>query len=102
MPPQGTNDTVRGIAYTSGAVWREQRRFTLGALRDLGFGKRSMDIIIQEEAELLIRNLLHESCDGDKTISISGRGLDMAVVNVLWQIVASTRLDELSFKGPKN
>ena len=97
-PSQGTDGTVRGITYTSGAVWREQRRFTLGALRDLGFGKRSMDIIIQEEAELLIRNLLDESCDGDKTISISGRSLDMAVVNVLWQIVASKRFYHLSFR----
>ena len=91
MPSKGTNGTVRGIIHTSGAVWREQRRFMLGALRDLGFGKRSMDVVIQEEAELLIRHLLDESCDGDKTIAISGRSLDMAVVNVLWQIVDSKR-----------
>lgn len=88
---KGSNGKVRGIFHNSGADWQEQRRFALSTLRDFGFGKKSMDTIIHEEAELLIRSLLENSCDGDKTISISGHNLNVAVVNVLWQIIASKR-----------
>jgi hypothetical protein len=35
----------------------EQRRFTLRHLRDLGFGKKSLEGIILEEAEVLIKKL---------------------------------------------
>ena len=37
---RGTNGVVRGIIHNSGAVWQEQRRFALRALRDFGFGKK--------------------------------------------------------------
>ena len=44
-----------GIINNSGAVWQEQRQFALCALRDFAFGKRDIDGIIQEEAQLLIQ-----------------------------------------------
>ena len=88
---KGSNGKVCGIAHNSGADWQEQRRFALSTLRGFGFGKKSMDTIIHEETQLLIRSLLENSCDGDKTISISGQNLNVAVVNVLWQIIASKR-----------
>ena len=86
---------MRGIIHNSGTVWQEQRRFALRALRDFGFGKKGVDGIIQEEAELLIRTLLEDSSaspDGG-TIPISAQKLNVPVVNVLWQIVASKRFD---------
>ena len=33
-----------GILFSSGDIWKETRRFTLRALRDLGFGKMQEDI----------------------------------------------------------
>ena len=95
-------------------MWQEQRRFALRALRDFGFGKKvtqrwsqlesqlvtrspcakGVDGIIQEEAELLIRTLLEDSSSSEGgTILISGQKLNVPVVNVLWQIVASKRFD---------
>ena len=76
-------------------MWQEQRRFALRALRDFGFGKKGIDGIIQEEAELLIQMLLEDSSASPErgTILISGQKLNVPVVNVLWQIVASKRFD---------
>ena len=84
---------MRGIIHNSGAVWQEQRRFALTTLRDFGFGKKGIDGIIQEEADLLIRTLLDSSSASGGAISISGQNLNVAVVNVLWQMVASKRFD---------
>ena len=60
--------------------------------------KQGIDGIIQEEAELLIRSFLDESARSKGTISMSGQNLNVAVVNVLWQMVASKRFD-LGFPG---
>ncbi|KAF4528267.1 hypothetical protein B566_EDAN014157 [Ephemera danica] len=38
-----------GLIFSQGDLWREQRRFTLRHLRDLGFGKHSMQGLIHEE-----------------------------------------------------
>ncbi|XP_074657359.1 cytochrome P450 2E1-like [Tubulanus polymorphus] len=43
-----------GLLATDGPVWKEQRRFTLNAMRDLGMGKSSMVPSIQDEASHLI------------------------------------------------
>ncbi len=43
------HEDMPGIIFSSGRTWLEQRRFTMHALRDLGFGKGTMEDIIQEE-----------------------------------------------------
>ena len=55
--------------------------------------EQGIDGIIQEEAELLIRTLLDDSTRNKGSISLSGQNLNVAVVNVLWQMVASKRFD---------
>jgi methyl farnesoate epoxidase/farnesoate epoxidase len=48
----------RGILFSDGIhSWSEQRRFTLRTLRDFGFGKQSMEGLLQSEMEALIQNL---------------------------------------------
>ena len=32
-----------GIIFSSGEIWKETRRFTLRALRDIGFGKKTSE-----------------------------------------------------------
>lgn len=44
---------VYGIFFQDGAVWREQRRFTLRHLRDYGFGRRFGELEAHADEELL-------------------------------------------------
>jgi hypothetical protein len=54
--PQNQNPFT-GFFFTDGSFWVEQRRFSLRHLRDLGFGRRSLEVIIIDEAEELIKRL---------------------------------------------
>jgi len=49
--------SLTGFFFTDGPFWVEQRRFSLRHLRDFGFGKRSLEGIILDEAEELIKRL---------------------------------------------
>ena len=48
-----------GVIGTTGSYWREQRRFLLKNLKDFGFGKASMESIIQDEMSKLCSILAH-------------------------------------------
>ena len=39
----GPDASQRGIFFSSGQEWTEQRRFSMWQLKDLGFGKSSME-----------------------------------------------------------
>ncbi|KAG0724549.1 Cytochrome P450 2J6 [Chionoecetes opilio] len=52
---KGRECPALGIIGTSGDVWRQQRRFTLRTLRDLGFGRNTMEPIMQEELDELLQ-----------------------------------------------
>ena len=43
------NVAMRGIIFTENSNWTKQRRFSIKTLRDLGFGRRSIEHIINEE-----------------------------------------------------
>ena len=46
-----------GLALSGGSYWQEQRRFTLRNLRDLGFGRVSMEELFHIEANKLCQLL---------------------------------------------
>ena len=46
---KGFNGHKRGIITTDGHTWTHQRRFALKQLRDLGFGRKSLDSVMIEE-----------------------------------------------------
>ena len=50
--------TQRGILQSTGQEWQEQRRFTMKQLKDIGFGKSSMEDLILEEVEKLSQLLI--------------------------------------------
>jgi methyl farnesoate epoxidase/farnesoate epoxidase len=73
-----------------GPVWREQRRFTLRHLRDFGFGKRSMEAFIHDEAHALIKLVDLRISDEDFDLLPF---LSILAINVLWTIMAGKRHD---------
>lgn len=87
---RGINGEALGIIHTMGGFWQDQRRFTLKHLKDLGFGKGKLDIVIQEEVKYLIKALLVQSHNGDVLID---NKFNVPIINILWQIVASKRYD---------
>ncbi len=49
----GGEAVVGGVAFSNGPNWSEQRRYVTSTLKNLGFGKRSMEDSIAEEVEAL-------------------------------------------------
>ncbi|XP_048738009.2 cytochrome P450 2C28-like [Ostrea edulis] len=47
----------KGIILSSGEFWKEHRTFSLNALREFGFGKRSLESKIMEEVGVLVQEL---------------------------------------------
>ncbi|XP_064602751.1 cytochrome P450 2F2-like [Liolophura sinensis] len=86
----------KGILFTSGKVWQEQRRFSIQALKDFGFGKHDLQVKIQEEVEVLVNrisDLQGQPFDLHDLIHIS-------VSNVICSVVFGTRFehDDNEFK----
>ena len=46
-----------GVLFSGGPYWKELRRFMLRNLRDFGFGKASMESMIQDEVAKLCTKL---------------------------------------------
>ena len=76
-----------GIIENDGAVWTVQRRFSLKQLKDLGFGRKSLDSIMIYEADEVIDKML------DKKVNEMDITFNIAVINVLFEIVGSKRFD---------
>lgn len=47
------NYNLRGIFFTEGPFWKNQRRFTLRHLRDYGFGRRFDELEFDTKEEIL-------------------------------------------------
>ncbi|XP_064086738.1 methyl farnesoate epoxidase-like [Macrobrachium nipponense] len=77
---------VKGVMFTEGELWKEQRRFSLHNFRNLGFGKRSHEAVIHEEVEELIKEI-----EGtDKGVSLQVK-LGVSATNILWALMGGVR-----------
>ncbi|XP_065352109.1 methyl farnesoate epoxidase-like [Cloeon dipterum] len=85
------NGLIRGLIFSQGELWREQRRFTLRQLRDLGFGKRSMEGLIHEEVNSLILEVGRMAgADWSQSVELN-KVLGTSGINVLWHVMAGRR-----------
>ena len=86
---------LRGIIATGGDNWRTQRRFGLRTLRDLGFGRRTIEEIVDREIDEITNKL--GNCTGQD--QLLGNDFSIPVINVLWQLVAGYRFNEDHSRG---
>lgn len=77
---------LKGIGGANGKAWLTSRRFAIQHLKDLGMGKSRLEASIQNEAAMLVKHLETVNTSGPSEI---GFGVNVAVANVIWQLVAS-------------
>merc|ERR1719220_505074 len=83
------------------AVWKEQRRFILRNLKELGFGRKSEESV-QEEANSLVDHLLASSKEKkEEKDTLVKEQFSIPVVNVIWRMVASKTFTIGSEEGSK-
>ncbi|XP_021956777.1 cytochrome P450 2J3 [Folsomia candida] len=82
-----TGGIPRGVIFTHEATWVEQRRFALKTLRDFGFGKKSMESMVQQEATELIETFRKMA---GKPIQTQNK-FNAAVLNALWTLITGNR-----------
>ncbi|KAG8196169.1 hypothetical protein JTE90_007899 [Oedothorax gibbosus] len=68
MPFDLSEETIRTEAFL-GMPWKEQKRFSLHRLRDLGFGKTRMEEHLKEEIEELLERMNTETSKSTVRIS---------------------------------
>ncbi|NXG26375.1 CP2J2 protein, partial [Grallaria varia] len=83
-PRRGLYDILshgNGVMFSSGHLWKQQRRFGLATMRKMGVGRKEQEYQIQEEARLLVEYL-------QKT---NGKPLDptMPVVHAVANVICS-------------
>jgi methyl farnesoate epoxidase/farnesoate epoxidase len=78
------------LIFTEGDQWLEQRRFTLRHLKDFGFGKKTMESVIQEEVSDLIERFKETA---GKPISTEN-AFNAAILNAIWSIIAGDRFKQ--------
>ncbi|XP_042236141.1 cytochrome P450 2L1-like isoform X2 [Homarus americanus] len=77
-----------GVIFRSGPSWLTLRRFFLRHLRDMGMGKTRMDDVILTEAQELVDDIRNYT---EKPTHFPPPSLKIAILNVIWQLVASRR-----------
>ncbi|CAG7832972.1 unnamed protein product [Allacma fusca] len=80
---------VYGLGLLEGRQWQELNRFVMKCLRDLGFGKKSLQSSIMEEV-VQTRSLLEKNTN--KPLYLKPL-IELAVVNALWGIITSEKYD---------
>ena len=88
------------MIFSDGRLWQEQRRFTLRHLRDLGFGKTSIEDQMMDEISELIDEMKHTAkSDPDGIVDFKDL-FTVSVINILWAIIGGKRFnrDDEDFK----
>ncbi|XP_066981645.1 cytochrome P450 2L1-like [Macrobrachium rosenbergii] len=84
-----TDGKEAGVFVSNGRRWLNARRFLLRNLRNLGMGKSSLDDAIIHEARCLVEDMKRYAGKPSKF----PESINIAVLNVVWQMVASRRYD---------
>jgi len=79
-----------GVLFAGGVVWKENRRFVLHHLRDLGMGRSSIEQLIVEEVDMFIKYIEDKHLNTPTDI---GSVINLCVVNVIFKLSANVRYE---------
>jgi len=83
----GDDGVPRGIIFNYGQTWIDQRRFSIRHLKDFGLGKNTMESIILDEVQDLLKTFRKTLGKPISTQAV----FNVAIINSLWAIVAGQR-----------
>lgn len=90
----GRKERLAKSSVIQSTIWpflREQRRFTLRHLRDLGFGRTSSENLIHEEIHELIEEIkISASSNPDSVVDFKAL-FNPTLINTLWAFIAGKR-----------
>ena len=95
---RGGNGFV-GIVDSVENVWKEQRRFAMHNLKNLGFGKSSMEAQIMDEIQAFISDLDCKILQNDEIDF--GVSFNISVMNVLSRMISGTRFNNDNMEDRK-
>nr|AMR44690.1 cytochrome P450 305a1 [Mylabris cichorii] len=75
----------RGVTCTDGDLWSIQRNFVVRHLRNLGFGKKPMELMVKNEIESVLTTLQQDNIHIGKTLA-------PVVINILWMLITGNQL----------
>ena len=88
---RGGDENV-GIIAASGDVWKDQKCSDLKTVKDFGLGKPSMEAMILDEVKEFSEQWIQDLNNNDE-LPTNNLTFTMFVVNMLWRIVPSRRLN---------
>jgi len=93
---QASNDTNKGrapgIVFSNGTYWKEQRKFLAKNLKDFGFGKSSLETLLDEQIQKLCDHLQSVSKNGAIPVNMM-QPLKLVIISILWTILFGEQQD---------
>ncbi|XP_069830132.1 cytochrome P450 2K4-like [Dendropsophus ebraccatus] len=90
ITPIGSKTSAdHGILFSNGESWKVMRRFTLSTLRDLGMGRKGLEVKVMEECECLIQRFRSYGGKPFNNPTI----INTAVANIIMCILLDHRYD---------
>jgi len=80
---------LTGLLFNDGDAWKSHRRFSLKTLKDFGFGKKSLESVLLEEADRMVDFFVAKKSEPVYVQTL----FNLAILNVLWTIFAGKRWD---------
>lgn len=80
-----------GIMLTDSDFWQEQRRFVLRQLREFGFGRKNMSLMIEEESDYMVHDIKDLMNNSGHLIADMESIFNIHVLNTLWTMLAGVR-----------
>ncbi|KAB0792123.1 hypothetical protein PPYR_14084 [Photinus pyralis] len=82
----------RGVLFTDGEFWEEQRAFIMKHLKEFGMGKKSMSDMIEGECQAMLNDIGRKIDDGGGECVLRVDNMfGVYVLNTLWTMLSSRK-----------